>query len=188
MPQGVIEKINKLQRQFLWGGCPEKASLVLAPWKLIELPKHLGGLSVGNLLHMNFALLCKWVWRYFSEPSALWRRVIHEKYDHPPTFNIHDFYTPTKGGLWRNIYKAVLSFLEAKSLLNTKIKTSIGNGVGTLFWHDVWACDRPLKSAFPRLFKLSTNLMASGAMTGVWNGHEWLWCFSWKRPPQNAGS
>lgn len=61
IPMSVIEKINKIQRKFLWCGHDKKNYLALAPWKLIELPKTLGGLSVGNLLHRNLALLFKWV-------------------------------------------------------------------------------------------------------------------------------
>lgn len=42
-PKCIIEKINKLQRQFLWCGYNGKKSFALAPWKLLELPKCFGG-------------------------------------------------------------------------------------------------------------------------------------------------
>lgn len=89
IPKGIIEKFNKIQRQFLWSGKSGKC-MALVPWSLIELPKSLGGLGVGNLLHRNFGLLLKWVWRFFSESDALWRKVIIDKYKYSYSFTIHD--------------------------------------------------------------------------------------------------
>lgn len=60
IPKGIVEKIVKLQRQFFWCGDEHKKFLPLAAWNLIELPKALGGLGVGNLLHRNISLLFKW--------------------------------------------------------------------------------------------------------------------------------
>lgn len=72
----VIEAINKIQRNFLWCGYSEKIPCALVSWDLIQLPKILGGLSVGNLYHKNLALLLKWVCQYLHESGALWRKVI----------------------------------------------------------------------------------------------------------------
>lgn len=72
VPKSIIERLTKIQRQFLWCGFSGKKPFTLAPWKLLELPKCLGGLSLGSLLHRNFALLFKWVWRFFNEPDSLW--------------------------------------------------------------------------------------------------------------------
>lgn len=40
---GVVEKIIKLQRQFLWSGNSANKKLVPVPWSLIERPKSMGG-------------------------------------------------------------------------------------------------------------------------------------------------
>lgn len=62
VPKGIIDKINKFQRQFFWCGTPGDRSLHLVPWNIIEYPKALGGLSIGNLHQRNTALLFKWLW------------------------------------------------------------------------------------------------------------------------------
>lgn len=39
-PSVVIEKIKKLQRQFLWNGASDKPSFALVSWDLMEIPAH----------------------------------------------------------------------------------------------------------------------------------------------------
>ena len=96
-PKGVLDKINKLQRQFLWSGGSKKSYMALAAWDLLELPKILGGLGCGNLFHRNLSLLFKWIWRFLHEPQALWRKVISEKYNYSPQLLHHELSTPPKG-------------------------------------------------------------------------------------------
>lgn len=38
-PKAILEKINKLQRRFLWSGGTKKASMALVSWQALELPK-----------------------------------------------------------------------------------------------------------------------------------------------------
>ena len=99
-PRGVIEKINALQRRFLWCGDQKSRALSLVSWDIMELPKILGGVGCGNILHRNLALMFKWVWRYINEPTALWRKVIELKYGYCLSFQAHDLITPSSGGPW----------------------------------------------------------------------------------------
>ena len=145
MPSGVRDLISRIQRNFLWNGHSEKNRLSPAAWHLIELPKSLGGLGLGNIHQKNLALLAKWVWRYLSEPHPLWRKLVQEKYHHGPLFSILDLESPKNGGPWRAICSALLSNPQAKALLMAKIKKKIGNGRDSFFWHDCWLGDQPLK-------------------------------------------
>lgn len=63
IPKVVAKNIAQIQRRFLWCGCSEKKPFPPIKWSFIELPKLLGGLSVGILIHRNIALLFKGVWR-----------------------------------------------------------------------------------------------------------------------------
>lgn len=181
MPKGIADKIGKLQRQFLWGGSPEKSALYLAPWKLIVLPKQFGGLGVGNIIHKKFSLLFKWVWRYFKELKALWRRVVCDKYKYPPTFTFHDLCSPRTGGPWRDICNSVLKIPDAKQFLSSRISARVGCGMQVLFWHDSWAGEVPLKITFPRFYRISSNQNSSIASMGFWEGFQWIWCLPWSR-------
>lgn len=69
IPRGVADKIIKIQRQFLWCGTFGKKYLALAPRNLVKFPKALGGLGVGDLLHKNLGLLCKWIWRLMNDTT-----------------------------------------------------------------------------------------------------------------------
>ena len=61
MPKAVATKIVKLQRRFFWGGRNgENKSCPTVKWSDIELPRDMGGLGVGNILHKNLILLFKW--------------------------------------------------------------------------------------------------------------------------------
>lgn len=49
-------------------------------WDICTLSKDKGGLGLTKVKDTNFALLTKWLWRYYQEPNSLWRKVIDAKY------------------------------------------------------------------------------------------------------------
>ena len=65
MPQGVADVIEKLMRDFLWGGYNDSCHLVR--WDEATKPKHKRGLEIGNLILRNKSLLVKWIWRFSRE-------------------------------------------------------------------------------------------------------------------------
>ena len=78
LPRKVRLRLEKIQRDFLWGGGALAQKPHLVRWNLVCLEKRKGGLGVRNLALMNSALLCKWNWRYANEREALWRCVISQ--------------------------------------------------------------------------------------------------------------
>lgn len=179
IPKGVIEKIVKTQRRFFWCGETRSKPMSLVSWELIELPKSLGGLGVGNLINRNLSLLFKWWWRFFSDSSALWRKIICEKYGYSSLTTILDLTTPTSGGPWRDICSTINNHPSAKYLSKCKLRKWIGSGTSTFFWVDIWVGNSPLQSYFPRLFRISScPLLLSQQWAfgmgvygdGVWNG------------------
>jgi hypothetical protein len=68
----VANRIEKLQRDFLWGGLDNESKFHLVNWKKVCTPLHLGGLGIRSLLTFNQALLGKWLWRYAVEREAFW--------------------------------------------------------------------------------------------------------------------
>jgi hypothetical protein len=57
LPKSVAACLEKLQRDFLWGG-----------------------LGIRNLLLFNHVLLGKWLWRYGIEREAWWRVAVNAKF------------------------------------------------------------------------------------------------------------
>lgn len=100
----------------------EKKHLPPIAWHLIQLPKTWGGLSVGNLLHKNLALLFKWLWRFMAEPQALWRKVIHDKYGYKALTCATDFQRPKFGGPWKSICSSLLCNTHVSKMVSTCIR------------------------------------------------------------------
>ena len=76
IPTHVANKIEKLQRDFLWGD----PKTHLLGWKKICMPKANGGLGIRKLTTFNKVLLGKWLWRFGVEENRLWRRVVALKF------------------------------------------------------------------------------------------------------------
>ena len=76
IPTHVANKIERLQRDFLWGN----SKLHLVGWDKVCAPSKNGGLGVRKLTTFNKALLGKWLWRFGVEKTRLWRRVLALKF------------------------------------------------------------------------------------------------------------
>ena len=72
IPTHVANKIERLQRDFLWGD--SKTHLV--QWDKVCTPLENGGLGVRKLTTFNKALLGKWLRWFGVEETRLWRRVV----------------------------------------------------------------------------------------------------------------
>lgn len=150
-----------------------------ATWHLIERPKILRGLGLGDIQLKNLALLAKWAWRFLKDPHPLWRRLVQEKYKYGPMFSALDLQIPTHGGAWRNLCKALLSHPQSKAMIKSKIRKQVGNGMNSFFWHDSWLTDSPLKYFSPRLYLLSNSKNALVASMCLWDGRNWSWTLDW---------
>lgn len=181
-PKGVIEIINKLQRQFLWSGETGKPYMSLVSWDRVVSPKPLGVLNCGNLLNRNISLMFKWIWRFLNESCALWRNIIQAKYGCCPRLLPHELNIPARRGPWRNICASVLRHPVTSEMLKSKIRRVVGNGLHILFWEEIWVSDTSLKSQFPRLYSITMDSHATISSLGYWSGSCWHWNFSWKCP------
>ena len=76
IPTYVANKIEKLQRDFLWGD----SRTHLVGWDKVCAPIVNNGLGIRKLTTFNKALLGKWLWRFGKEEDRLWRRVVASKY------------------------------------------------------------------------------------------------------------
>ena len=151
VPKAVAMRLERIQRNFLWGSLAECFKYPLVAWEKVGLPRELGGLGIRNLVSFNQALLGKLLWRYGHETTHLWRRVITMKYGEG-------------NGGWstrvcRRAYGCGLlqSISEGWESFSRHLSFVVGDGSHLLFWHDKWTRDNSLKSLYPRLFMCSTN-------------------------------
>ncbi|RVW78464.1 putative ribonuclease H protein [Vitis vinifera] len=80
MPKSVARRLDKVQRDFLWGGGSVERKAYLIKWEAICEDKSKGGLGLRKLVLLNKALLGKWIWRFAYDKDNLWKQVITAKY------------------------------------------------------------------------------------------------------------
>jgi hypothetical protein len=59
IPMSIARRIEKLQRDFLWGGLEEEHKFHLVNWQQVCTPLYCGGLGIRNVAIFNKALLGK---------------------------------------------------------------------------------------------------------------------------------
>ncbi|RVX06966.1 putative ribonuclease H protein [Vitis vinifera] len=107
MPRKVRLRLERIQREFLWGGGALERKIHLVKWELVCLEKDNGGLGVKSLSILNKALLCKWSWRFAMEREAFWNQVIRGKYgEEQGGWSSKEARGETHGvGLWKTLRK-----------------------------------------------------------------------------------
>ncbi|CAL1375754.1 unnamed protein product [Linum trigynum] len=146
-PAAVLDKLDRLLREFIWSGTGEVNKLHLVAWDRCKLPRSLGGLGIPDLRVRNQALLLKWCWRFAVERTSWWRELIKLKFP-----NSHSDWSSgdIQGRLGCSLW-AVISKMRSKFWSLAHVDP--GSGHDTSFWFDVWVRDRPhpLAVDFPRV-------------------------------------
>lgn len=135
-PSKVIEKLESIRRNFLWGGDENKKKIHWIAWDNIIKPKWLGGLGVGCLLTMNIALLAKWLWRLKVEDKSLWKRCISAIHK----IKGFDGASVAKKGIpgtWRVITESCEEMQKWNVSFHDLFERKVNSGDKTFFWKDV---------------------------------------------------
>ncbi|CAM0958165.1 unnamed protein product [Alopecurus aequalis] len=131
-PKWLLKQLDKLRRAFLWAASDTvSGGKCLVNWKVVCIPKSLGGLGIPNLHLQGIALLVRWLWQEATDTSKPW----------------HGLPLPTNE-LTRAVFRASTTII-------------INNGISTSFWKSHWCSVTPLCSLYPKLFKHSRHRNAS---------------------------
>ena len=104
MPLKVCAILEKIQRQFLWGGSDRDRKIYLVRWTTVCMDKSKSGIRIKSFSNMNKALLSKWSWRFANERNSLWRKVICSKFGEScGEWHTSDIKSGYGSSLWKDI-------------------------------------------------------------------------------------
>ena len=131
LPVHVCEKLDKINRDFLWGSTNEKRRMNMVGWNKIIKSKEEWGLGIQEARAKNIALLSKLNWRTYQEQEAPWAKVILNKYCSSSRVRSRDPEKLPSSPNWKVINLGFPTFKKG-------IFWGIGNGIGVSVWLDNW--------------------------------------------------
>ena len=150
MPKAIALKIVKLQRRFFWGGSNgESKGCPMVKWSDIELPREMGGLGVGNIMHKNLILLFKWWWRFSESDNTLWKRILQSVHEIKGVKASSETFRRVREGTWSYLLSNDSDTSRIRTIIEEGMVISVGNEKSVLFWHDRWCEAGILKRIFP---------------------------------------
>ncbi|GKA95431.1 RNA-directed DNA polymerase, eukaryota [Tanacetum coccineum] len=149
-----VHKMRNLSYRFFNGVDIMEKKLSFISWNKVLASKNKGGLGVSSFFAMNHALMFKWVWRFKTDSTSLWAKIILAM--HGKDGNLSTTAKPSFPSIWLDIIRELHNLKNKGIDLLGFIKKKIGNGVDTLFWEDTWKGDIAFKFLYPRIYKLET--------------------------------
>ena len=126
LPNRVLNGIDRVNRNFLWGSTEEAKRMHMVNWKTVTKPKSKGGLGIYEAQGRNLAMAAKLCWRMDNAVDAKWAEVLKKKYQYRP-----DISKGAKSRIWAAVRKGA-------SICEKESKWVIGSNSTLCFWHDKW--------------------------------------------------
>nr|GEU65248.1 RNA-directed DNA polymerase, eukaryota [Tanacetum cinerariifolium] len=152
VPACILHKLESIRKHFFNGHEVSSRKISWANWNKVITPKEKGGLGVSSLYALNRGLLFKWVWRFITQGSSLWARVI--KAIHGIDGSIGDIRSGNSKSCWSSIINEI-NVLSSKGIkLMNYLRITLGNGVFMRLWDEPWHVEGILKDRFPCIYAL----------------------------------
>ncbi|GJW44754.1 RNA-directed DNA polymerase, eukaryota, reverse transcriptase zinc-binding domain protein [Tanacetum coccineum] len=142
------------QIHFFNGHDPNSKRTSWVKWKNVLASKEKGGLGVSSLYALNRGLMFKWVWRFFTQNTSLWSRVI--KAIHGEDGKVGKQVKSAFPSYWMDIVHEINVLKNQGINLLNCMQMKLGNGDKTAFWEDIWIGHIVLKDLYPRIYALET--------------------------------
>uniref|UniRef100_A0A251TXQ6 Putative RNA-directed DNA polymerase, eukaryota, Reverse transcriptase zinc-binding domain protein n=1 Tax=Helianthus annuus TaxID=4232 RepID=A0A251TXQ6_HELAN len=184
-PVQVINHLERLRRDFLWGASPEQKKIIWVAWNNVLVPKDYGGVGIGSLWEANVSMLAKWWWRFKAEPNGLWRKVIWSFHHTARSWN----FIPVSlsiSGPWKQVVKIQDELSKEGINLRSLFKGMVGHGRDIQFWTACWFGEEPLANRFPNLFCLESCKHVAVADRLVEENGVFRFRARWKRRPNST--
>ncbi|KAK0605740.1 hypothetical protein LWI29_030217 [Acer saccharum] len=135
LPLEICSKLDKINRDFLWGSSVDSKKIHLVNWDTVCLPRNLGGLGIKKTKKVNQALLAKVGWWLAQADTGLWGALLKNKYLKGERLSVSDI------GTDRNCSSTWRGFNFGAKLLPEGVLWRVGNGHRICFWTDIWIHD-----------------------------------------------
>ncbi|PKH69476.1 hypothetical protein CRG98_050138, partial [Punica granatum] len=160
LPKNVLNTLDKINRDFLWGSSDEKRKVQLINWDTVTKPKWEGGLGIRKMESKNQATFA---WRFLHEQGSLWAQVLRHKYfdsNLSPKFPHSD----SDSDSWNVLHKG-------RDICISGYRSIIRNGLTTSFGHDNWTGCGPLRTLLsgPLVTEEDSRLVAECLGTDGWD-------------------
>ncbi|GJT45441.1 RNA-directed DNA polymerase, eukaryota [Tanacetum coccineum] len=117
VPSGILHKLESIRKHFFNGHEVSSRKISWVNWNKVISPKEKGGLGVSSLYALNRGLLFKWVWRFLTQGSFLWARVI--KAIHGMDGSIGNIRIDNSKSCWSSIINEI-NVLSSKGILKDR--------------------------------------------------------------------
>ncbi|KAL5741942.1 hypothetical protein ACOSP7_028674 [Xanthoceras sorbifolium] len=132
LPGEICGKLDKLNRNFLWGHTEAKKTVHLVNWDTVCCPKSKGGLGLKNMKLLNQALFAKAGWRIMQGEEGLWGNILLNKYiKNSSLLEASRLPRGCCSSTWRGI-------IYGASLVQKGTQWRVGDGTKIHFWTDSW--------------------------------------------------
>ena len=139
LPSRILDNLDRLNRNFLWGTSDSKRRMHWVGWEKITQPMEKGGLGLQTAKGRNLAYLSKLNWRFHSEKDSPWAQVIRKKYMSPRRIASSNEDSLPSSRTWKAMKKGMEVFKRGT-------RWSLGRESSLKFWHNNWTSNGPLRS------------------------------------------
>ncbi|KAK4578315.1 hypothetical protein RGQ29_028437 [Quercus rubra] len=165
LPGKVLEGIDRVNRNFLWGSSENKKKIHWVGWSKVTRPKLDGGLGIQAARGRSTALLAKLNWRFHTEEKAPWARVLRLKYCNHQRLNSRNSNKLSTSRVWKSLKKG-------EEIFKKGTRWFPGADSNLDFWQDNWAGIGPLRQAIQGPLTLEASRIKVKEV-GHFSGWDW---------------
>ncbi|GJZ35590.1 hypothetical protein Tco_0581407 [Tanacetum coccineum] len=152
VPSGILHTLESIRSHFFKGHDMSSKKASWVNWNKVIAPKEKGGLGVSSLYALNRGLMFKWVWRFISQGSSLWARVI--KTIHGADGNIGMVRKVGVKSCWANIVNEINVLSNKGVNLMKYLRIRLGNGDSHLLFGTSLGMSEDFKGIYsPRVIR-----------------------------------
>lgn len=176
-PGSILKYIDKIGKQFIWGGNKDKSKIHWVKWEIMCSSKEKSGLDIKSLVEFNLALLSKWKWRILEDKKSLWKKVLKARYgsiEHQVlSENIRS--RESNSSWWKDMIKSGATIANFGLFYAGSIGYKLGEGKFIPVWSASWYCSSPFDEIFHDMFASSKKKDAFVNSLGFWHEGIWNW-------------